>query len=112
MKGGYMPKYKILDRVIPTGDQVVVVRDKIEESKGGIIIPQTSQERASTGRVIATGPGRITEQGQLVPMPVKPGDRVLYGPYDGMTCTLDTVAEEEFLLMPSACIRAIIEEPK
>jgi chaperonin GroES len=63
----------------PLHDRVVVRRiDAGEKTAGGIIIPDTAKEKPQEGEIVATGPGARNEQGQLVPLDVKPGDRVLF----------------------------------
>lgn len=72
-------------KVIPTMDRVLIKRDTSEETSGGgmIFIPEPAREKLNQGVVRATGPGRIDEKGNRVPMEIKVGDRVLFGKYDG-----------------------------
>ena len=68
----------------PLHDRVVVKRiDSEEKTKGGIIIPGTAQEKPQEGEVISVGPGARGEDGKLVPLDVKKGDRVLFGKWSG-----------------------------
>ena len=68
----------------PLHDRVVVRRiDAEEKTAGGIIIPDTAKEKPQEGEIVAAGPGARNEQGQLVPLDVKPGDRVLFGIWSG-----------------------------
>jgi chaperonin GroES len=71
--------------VKPLGDRVLVQRFEEEEQKtaGGIYIPDTAKEKPQRGKVVAIGPGRMTEEGKLLPMNVKVGDEVLFGKYSG-----------------------------
>src|SRR6059036_248019 len=74
----------------PLHDRVVVKRlDGEEKTKGGIIIPDTAKEKPQEGEVVAVGPGRKTEEGKLIPLDVKKGDRVLIGKYSGTDVKID-----------------------
>ena len=80
----------------PLHDRVVVKRIEEKESiKGGIIIPDSAKEKQQEGEVIAVGSGK-REKGELIPLDVKPGDRVLFGNYGGTEIKLDG---EEFLIL-------------
>jgi chaperonin GroES len=90
----------------PLADRVVVRPSKAEEkTKGGIIVPDTAQEKPVWGEVIATGPGRISDEGKVIPLEIKAGDKVLYGKYSG---TEVTVNGEELLIMRESDIFAIM----
>ena len=92
--------------VRPLADRVLVKPVEQEEvKKGGIIIPDTAKEKPQQGEVIEVGPGR-TEDGKIVPMEVKKGDKILYGKYSG---TEVTVNDEEFVIMRESDILAIIK---
>jgi chaperonin GroES len=74
----------------PLHDRVVVKRVEAEEkSKGGIIIPDTAKEKPQQGEVVAVGPRRRDENGKLVPIDLKAGDRVLFGKWSGTEVKLD-----------------------
>ena len=74
----------------PLHDRVVVRRiDAEEKTKGGIIIPDTAKEKPQEGEVIAVGPGGRDESGKLIPIDVKPGNRVLFGKWSGTEVKLD-----------------------
>ena len=91
----------------PLGDRVVVRRVKEDQkTPGGIIIPDTAQEKPMEGEVIAAGPGARNEQGQIVALEVKPGDRILFGKWSGTEVKLDG---EELLIMKESDIMGIIE---
>jgi chaperonin GroES len=85
----------------------VVVRriDAQEKTKGGIIIPDTAKEKPQEGEVIAVGPGGRDENGKLIPMDVKAGDRVLFGKWSGTEVKLDG---EELLIMKESDIMGVI----
>ncbi len=90
----------------PLADRVVVRPSKAEEkTKGGIIVPDTAKEKPVWGEVIAAGPGRTSDDGKLIPMEVKVGDRVLYGKYSGTEVTIDG---EELLIMRESDIFALM----
>jgi|SRR4051794_38357913 chaperonin GroES len=91
----------------PLHDRVVVRRLSAEErTTGGIIIPDTAQEKPMQGEVIAVGSGARNEQGQLVAPDVKAGDRILFGKWSGTEVKLDG---EELLIMKESDIMGIIE---
>ena len=91
----------------PLHDRVVIRRVNAEEkTTGGIIIPDTAQEKPMEGNVVAAGPGARNEQGQLVPLDVKEGDRILFGKWSGTEVKLDA---EELLIMKESDIMGIIE---
>jgi chaperonin GroES len=90
----------------PLHDRVVVKRvDAEEKSKGGIIIPDTAKEKPQEGQVIAVGPGGRDENGKLVPMGVKTGDRVLFGKWSGTEVKLDG---DELLIMKESDIMGVV----
>src|SRR5947208_14220845 len=90
----------------PLHDRVVVKRIGAEEkSKGGIIIPDTAQEKPSQGEVIAVGPGGRDEAGKIIKPDVKSGDRVLFGKWSGTEVKLDG---EELVIMKESDIMGVI----
>ena len=91
----------------PLHDRVVVRRlDAEEKTTGGIIIPDTAKEKPIEGEVIAVGPGARNEQGQLVPLDLREGDRVLFGKWSGTEVKIDG---EELLIMKESDIMGIVE---
>ena len=91
----------------PLHDRVVVRRLTAEEkTAGGIIIPDTAKEKPMEGEVIAVGPGARNEQGQLVVLDVKAGDKILFGKWSGTEVKLDG---EELLIMKESDIMGIID---
>jgi chaperonin GroES len=91
----------------PLHDRVVVRRLTAEEkTSGGIIIPDTAKEKPMEGEIVAVGPGARNEQGQLVPLDVKTGDKILFGKWSGTEVKLDG---EELLIMKESDIMGIIE---
>ena len=91
----------------PLHDRVVVRRIG-EEAKtaGGIIIPDTAQEKPQEGEIVAVGPGVRSDDGTVHPLEVKPGDRVLFGKWSGNEVTLDG---DELLFMKESDIMAVVE---
>lgn len=84
-------------KVIPLHDRVLVKRLEAEETtKGGIIIPDTAKEKPQEAEVIAVGKGRIGDDGKVVPLEVKKGDKVLIGKFSGTEVTID--GEEHVIL--------------
>jgi chaperonin GroES len=94
----------------PLQDRVVVKRVKEEEkTKGGIIIPDTAQEKPQEGEVIAVGPGARDQDGERIEMDVKVGDRILFGKWSGTEVKIDG---DELLIMKESDIMGVIEEKK
>ena len=92
----------------PLHDRVVVKRiDAEEKSKGGIIIPDTAKEKPQEGEVVAVGPGGRDENGKLIEIGVKAGDRVLFGKWSGTEVKLDGV---EYLIMKESDIMGVLVE--
>ena len=94
----------------PLHDRIVIRRIEGEEkTKGGIIIPDTAQEKPSQGEVIAVGPGGRDEAGKVIKPDVKAGDRVLFGKWSGTEVKIDG---EELLIMKESDIMGVIEGRK
>ena len=90
----------------PLHDRVVVKRiDADERSKGGIIIPDTVKEKPQEGEVVAVGPGGRDENGKLITMDLKTGDRVLFGKWSGTEVKLDG---DELLIMKESDVMGVI----
>ena len=90
----------------PLHDRVVIRRlDSDERSAGGIIIPDTAQEKPSEGKVIAVGPGARKKDGTFAQMEVKVGDRILFGKWSGTEATIDG---DELLIMQESDVMGII----
>ena len=94
----------------PLHDRVLVKRVKEEEkTKGGIIIPETAQEKPQEGEVVAVGPGTRDEDGERIALDVKTGDRILFGKWSGTEVKVDG---EELLIMKESDILGVIETKK
>ena len=83
-------------KIKPLGDRIIVKPIERETMKGGIIIPDTAKEKPMEGEVLAVGAGKLDDKGAIIPMDVKPGDRVLYGKYSGTEVKLD---DETYLII-------------
>jgi chaperonin GroES len=93
----------------PLHDRVVVKRiDAEAKSAGGIIIPDTAQEKPSQGEVIAIGPGGRDETGKLIPIDLEVGERVLFGKWSGTEVKLDG---EDLLIMKESDIMGVLDAP-
>lgn len=95
-------------KIKPLRDRVIVRRlGEEEKTKGGIIIPDTAKEKPQEGEVVAVGNGKILEDGKVVPLEIKKGDRVLFGKYSGTEVKVDG---EELLMMREEDILGILEK--
>ncbi|MCX6831937.1 MAG: co-chaperone GroES [Candidatus Zixiibacteriota bacterium] len=92
----------------PLQDRVLVkTLDTGEMKKGGIIIPDTAKEKPQEAEVIAIGPGRVSDDGKLIPVNVKVGDKILFGKYSGTEVTVDGA---EYLFMRESDILAVLKK--
>ena len=92
----------------PLHDRVLVKRieEEEEETRGGIVVPDTAKEKPQEGEVIAVGDGKVLESGEKLKMAVKKGDRVLFGKYSGSEVKLD---DEEYLIMREDDVLGILQ---
>ena len=94
-------------RLKPLGDRVLVKAiEKKDEIRSGIIIPDTAKEKPQEGEIVAVGKGKIAEDGKLIPMDVKAGDKILYGKYSGTEVKIEG---QEYLIMHQEDILGIVE---
>ena len=94
-------------KIRPLQDRIIVKRVAEEQkTKGGIIIPDTAKEKPQEAEVIAVGKGKMTDEGKLIPLDVKKGDRILFGKYSGSEIKLDGV---EHLILREEDILGVIE---
>ena len=94
-------------KIRPSQDRVIVKRiEEEEKSKGGIIIPDTAKEKPQEAEVVAAGSGKRNETGQVFPLEVKAGDRILFGKYSGTEIKLDG---QEYLILREDEILGVIE---
>ena len=90
----------------PLADRVVVESAPAEEvSTGGIILPDTAQEKPQQGTIVATGPGKVSDAGTTIAMEVKKGDKILYGKYSGTEFAFEGT---DFLIMRESDILAVL----
>jgi chaperonin GroES len=96
--------------VRPLHDRILVKRIEEKETiKGGIIIPDTAKEKPQEGEVIAVGNGKKTEEGKVVPLDVKAGDRILFGKYSGSEIKMD---DQEYLILREDEVLGVLEGAK
>jgi chaperonin GroES len=96
---------KTATKVTPLSDRVVVrAMEETEQMRGGLFIPDTAKEKPQQGEIVATGPGKY-EDGKLIPMTCKVGDKVLYGKYSGTEVTID---DEALLILRESDVLAVI----
>jgi chaperonin GroES len=94
-------------KIKPLGDRVVLQAEvKEETTRSGIVLPDTAKEKPQEGRVVAAGPGRRLDSGELVPLDIKVGDRVLFAKYAGTEVKLDGA---EYLIVREADVLAVME---
>jgi len=94
-------------KIKPLGDRILLKRiEEEQKSKGGIVIPDAAKEKPQEGKVVAVGKGRMLEDGKLVPLEVKKGDRVLFGKYSGTEVKL---VGDEHLIVREDDILGILE---
>jgi len=92
----------------PLHDRVLVRRiDAEEKTAGGIIIPDTAKEKPQEGEIVAAGPGARNEQGQLIPINVKPEDRVLFGKWSGTEVKIDG---QDYLIMKETDLLGVVDK--
>ena len=92
-------------KITPLSDRVLIKPVEKGAKKSGIIIPDTAKEKPQEGKVVAVGKGKTTEDGKVLPMDVKVGDRVLYGKYSGTEIKLD---DEDHVIMEQGDILGIL----
>ena len=90
----------------PIGDRVIVQRlGSAEKSKGGLYLPDSAQEKPQEGKVIAVGSGKTLKNGKVVPLSVKPGDKIIFGKYSGSEIKVD---DKEYVFLNEDDILAIV----
>lgn len=95
-------------KVRPLGNRVLVQRLEAEDkTKGGIVLPETAKEKPKEGKVISAGKGKIADDGKLIPLSVKEGDKILFQSYAGTDIKIEG---EEYMILSEDDILAIIEK--
>jgi len=93
-------------KIKPLADRIVVEPlEETEEMRGGLYIPDTAKEKPQQGTVVAVGPGRRTDQGELLKVEISTGDRVLYGKYSGTEVTVDG---KDYLIVKESDVLAVL----
>jgi len=94
-------------KVQPLGDRILVeVLEAKEKTKGGIVLPDTAKEKPQEAKVVAVGKGRMAEDGKIVPLEVKVGDKILFGKYSGTEINVD---ENEYMILKEEDVLAIVK---
>ena len=95
-------------KVRPLQDRVLIKRleDDTEKTKGGLYIPDSAKEKPQQGKVMAVGKGRVNDEGKVIPLDVKAGDKILFGKYSGSEIKVDG---EELLIMREEDILGVVE---
>lgn len=88
-----------MKKIKPLGNRVLVRRTKAQQSKGGIILPDSAQEKPKEGEVIAVGGGKYNDQGKIEPVSLKVGERVLFSSYSGTEVKALGEEDEEYLIL-------------
>ncbi len=102
-----------MQKIRPLGNRVLIERTKAQTSKGGIILPDSAQEKPKEGTVIAVGPGKCDDQGKCEPLNLKVGDRVLFSSYSGTEvkhngCDNGNSCEGEYLILAEDDILGVL----
>ena len=96
-------------KIRPLADRVIVkpIEETENKSTGGIIIPDTAKEKSQQGKIVAVGPGKTDENGKIIKMNVKAGEKILYSKYGGTEVKFDN---EDYLIMSESDVLAVIEK--
>lgn len=94
-------------RIEPLGDKLIVSRINAEETTaGGIVLPDSAQDRPNEGRVLSVGPGRLNQDGTRIPLQVSEGDRIIFSSYGGTEVSFD---DQDYLILSESDVLAVIE---
>ena len=94
----------------PLHDRILIKRiEEKETAKGGIIIPDTAKEKPQEGEVVAVGRGKKTDKGEIIPLDVKAGERILFGKYSGTEIKID---DQEYLILREDEVLGVLEAAK
>ena len=95
-------------KIRPLHDRVIVRREEEEQTTaGGILLPGSAQEKPSQGEILAAGPGKMTDGGDVRALDVKTGDKIIFGQYAGSTVKIDD--GEELIILSESDIKAVVE---
>ncbi len=92
-------------KIKPLGNRIVIQRQEAKTTKGGILLPETAQEKPRQGKVIAVGPGKIDEKGKSQPLNVKVGDEILFSSYSGTEYKSDDI---DYLILSEEDVLAVL----
>ncbi|HSX27149.1 MAG TPA: co-chaperone GroES [Chlamydiales bacterium] len=92
-------------KIKPLGNRIVVKREEVQTKKGGILLPESAQEKPRQGKVVAVGPGKTDEKGKNCQMDVKVGDNILFSSYAGTEYKAD---ESDYLIMSEEDVLAVL----
>ncbi|MBX7066534.1 MAG: co-chaperone GroES [Parachlamydiales bacterium] len=92
-------------KIKPLGNRIVVKRQEAKTTKGGILLPETAQEKPRQGTVVAVGPGKIDDKGKSVPLDLKVGDEILFSSYSGTEYKADDV---DYLILSEEDVLAVL----
>ncbi|HEY4254805.1 MAG TPA: co-chaperone GroES [Chlamydiales bacterium] len=92
-------------KIKPLGNRIVIQRQEAKVSKGGILLPESAQEKPKQGKVLAVGPGKVDEKGKLIPVELKVGNQILFSSYAGTEYKLDA---EEYLILSEEDVLAVL----
>jgi len=92
----------------PLGNRVLIKRAEAKTTKGGILLPDSAKEKPKIGEVVATGPGKTDEDGKLLPMHVKVGDKILFSAYAGTEVKSDDVATEYLIMTEDEILGVLV----
>lgn len=95
-----------MTKIKPLGNRVLIKRAEAQTTKGGILLPDSAQEKPREGTVLAVGPGKLSDNGTLETVEVKVGDRVLFGPYSGTEVTPE--GDEKLLILADTEIFGVL----
>lgn len=97
-----------MQKIKPLGNRVLVQRSKAQATKGGILLPDSAQEKPKEGKILAVGPGKLDDAGNREQLSVKVGDIVLFSPYSGTEIKNEGNENEEFLILSEDDILGVL----
>ncbi len=92
-------------KIKPLGNRIVIQRQNTQATKGGILLPETAQEKPRQGKVISVGPGKMDEKGKMNPLDVKVGDEILFSTYSGTEYKMN---DTEYLILSEDDVLAVL----
>lgn len=97
-------------KIKPQGNRILIRRRKVTTSKGGIFLPESAQEKSKEGEVVAIGPGKVDEEGNLQPIDLKVGDLILFSSYAGTDVKTDDPDSEYLILSEDEVLGLLISK--